>query len=71
VPGRRCSFCRAVLGRTTWPLVESVVSMSYRLTIKAFGQGQGWFLGYASRIIASKFHHASLSSGPKIMLHCG
>jgi len=32
VPAGSASLCRAARGSTTWPLVESVVSMSYRLT---------------------------------------
>jgi hypothetical protein len=32
VPAGSASFCRAARGSTTWPFVESVVSMSYRLT---------------------------------------
>lgn len=31
-PGRSASFCLARCGRTICPLLESVVSMSYRLT---------------------------------------
>src|SRR6266704_393082 len=31
-PGRRCRRTRACLGRTTWPLLDSVVVMPYCLT---------------------------------------
>jgi hypothetical protein len=33
VPACKASFRRAWCGSTIWPLVESVVSMSYRLTV--------------------------------------
>jgi hypothetical protein len=35
VPGRSASFCLARCGRTICPLLESVVSMSYRLTVRS------------------------------------
>ena len=45
VPGTRWSLARATLGKTTWPLLESVVITSYCLT---FGCGCQPLSGSAS-----------------------